>query len=195
MENPGSDPPWSDFRSELNSRLLDARTLVVNEALTPTVGARMSEQLTLMDAESEESIHVMMSSVPKGEMEVGLAVHDLLRSLAAPVTVLGAGRIVGAGVIAFVGAAADRRIALPHARFRFEEPKSQLEGGQGRDLETEAEELADRHERVVEVLASATGQPADQIAEDLSERRALDAEEAMEYGLIHRIVEHRREID
>lgn len=195
MEHQGPDLPWSDFRSELNSRLLDARTIVLNESLTSSVAARISEQLTVMDAESEEPIHVMMSSVPEGEMEAGLSVHDLLQSLAAPVTVLGAGRIVGPGVVAFAGAPSGRRFALPHARFRFEEPKSRLDGERNRDLDTEAEELADRRRRVIEMLAAATGQSEEQLSTDLDERRALEAEAAVDYGLVHRIVESRGEID
>lgn len=194
MEHQGPDVPWSDFRSELNSRLLNERTLVLNEALTSSVAARISEQLTVLDAESEESIQIMMSSVPKGEMEAGLSVHDLLQSLAAPVTVLGAGRIVGPGVVAFVGAPSGRRFALPHARFRLNEPRGRLGEGSTQDLNTKTEELSERRQRVVGVLAAATGQSEEQIATDLSDRRALEAEAAVDYGLVYRIVENRGEV-
>lgn len=195
MELPGSDLPWSNFRSKLNSRLLETRTIVVNEALTSSVAAEMSEQLTVMDAESEEPIQIVMSSVPEGDMEAGLSVHDLLQSLAAPVTVLGTGRIVGPGIVAFAGMPSDRRFALPHARFRLEEPRTDPGETPGQDLETEAELLADRRSRVIEVLQAATGQPEEQITTDLAERRALTADAAVEYGLVHRIVESRKELE
>lgn len=195
MEHQGPDLPWSNFRSELNSRLLNERTLVLNEALTSSVAARISEQLTVLDAESEESIQIMMSSVPEGEMEAGLSVHDLLQSMVAPVTVLGAGRIVGPGVVAFAGAPSGRRFALPHARFRFDEPRGRLGRGSTKDLDTEAEELSERRQRVIEVLAAATGQSEEQVSTDLSDRRALEAEAAVDYGLVCRIVENRREIE
>lgn len=194
MEFPGSEPSWSQFHSELQNRLLDARTLVLNEELTSTVTARLSEQLAVMDAQSEEPVQVLVSSVPGGDVEAGLSLHDLLQSMTAPVTVLGTGHIVGAGVLAVVATPIERRFALPHVHFRLEESKSRLEG-KGQDLESEAEEVVQRRRRVVEILSEATGQPPEQVSADLSERRTLDAEAAIEYGLIHRVVESRNEID
>jgi len=154
----------------------------------------VSERLTVLAAESAQPIQVMMSTVPGGDVEAGLSTYDLLRSLAAPVTVLGSGRIVGAGVLAFVGAPSDRRFALPHARFRLEEPRDSLEQGPPADLEEAAEAAADRRERVVSLLAAATGQPDEQIDADLSAERVFEASEAAAYGLVERVVERRRDI-
>jgi ATP-dependent Clp protease protease subunit len=195
MEYPGPDRPSSNFRSQLNSRLLDARTIVVNEAVSNSVAGQMSEQLTVLDSESAEPIQVMMSHAPGGDAEAGLSIYDLIRSLTAPVTMLGSGRIAGAGLLAFVGAAADRRFALPHARFRFEEPREAPEQGPATDLEKKAEAVAERRDRIVSLLADATGQSSDQIDDDLSAQRVFEADEAAEYGLIDRVVQSRREIE
>lgn len=194
MERTGPDVPNANFRSQLNGRLLDARTIVINEALTNRTAGRVSEQLTVLAAESGEPIQVMMSTVPGGDVEAGLSTYDLLRSLAAPVTMLGSGRITGAGVLAFVGAPSDRRFALPHARFRFAEPTDALNRGPSADLEEKAEADADRRERIVSLMAAATGQPAEQIDTDVSAQRALGASEAAAYGLVERVVQSRREI-
>lgn len=194
MEHSGPDLPNSNFRSQLNDRLLDARTIVINEALTAAVAGQVSEQLTVLEAESADPITVMMSNAPGGEGAAGLSTYDLIRSLTAPVTMLGSGRISGAGVLAFVGASADRRFALPHARFRFEEPKDVLEEGPAADLEETARAAAERRERIVALLAAATGQSEEQIDRDLSAQRGFEAAEAAEYGLIQRVVQSRREI-
>lgn len=194
MELPDADSFGDAFRSELNRRLLDERTLVLNEALTSPVAAQISEQLTVMEAESDEPILLMINSVREGEVETGLSLYDLLRSLSASVSVLATGRIVGPGILVLVGAPTERRFSLPNARFRLKGPRSSLSSGRAEDLDTEAEEVQERHRRVVEVLTAATGQPDERVATDLSEERALDAEEAVEYGLIHRVVERRDEI-
>lgn len=194
MAYSGRDRPASSFRSQLNRRLLEARTVVLNEALTASVAGQVTEQLTVLDAESAEPIKLMMSNVPGGDVEAGLSTYDHLRSLAAPVTVLGSGRIAGAGVLAFVGAPSDRRFALPHTRLRVRTPTGSLDCGSAADLTEKAAAAADRRERMVAVLSETTGQSEDQIEADLSSRRAFDPEEAVEYGLIDRVVQSRREV-
>ncbi len=195
MEHAGSDLPFSTFRSRLSGRLLDARTVVVNEALTPEVAGQIAEQLSVLDAESAEPIWIMVSNAPGGDVAAGLSTYDLVRSLAAPVTMLGSGRIAGAGVLAFVGAPSDRRFALPHARFRFEEPRDTLDEGPATDLEEKARAAAERRERVVSLLAEATGRSEEQIDTDLASQRAFEADEAATYGLLDRVVQGRGEIE
>jgi ATP-dependent Clp protease protease subunit len=162
--------------------------------LTTDVAGTLSEQLTVLVAESDEPIQIMMSNAPGGDADAGLSTYDLIRSLDAPVTILGSGRIAGAGLLAFVGAAADRRFALPHARFRFEEPREVVDEGSASDLEQQAEAAADRRRRVVTLLTRATGQSDDQIEGDLSAQRTFDADAAAAYGLIDRVVQSRGEL-
>jgi ATP-dependent Clp protease protease subunit len=194
MELPGSDRSFSDYRSQLSNRLLDARTLVLNESLTAAVAGQLAEQLAVMEAESAEPIHFVMSNAPGGEIEAALSTYDLLRSLTAPVTMLGGGRIAGAGVIVFVGAPAERRYALPHVHFQLEEPQATVDSGSATDLEAAADAAADRRERILRLLAGATGHSEERIEEDVSAQRGFDGEEAVEYGLIQRVVQSRREI-
>jgi ATP-dependent Clp protease protease subunit len=183
MESFGFEDPFSSLRDRLNRRLLDARTVVINEALTSTVAGQVSQQLVVLDNEPDDPIQVLMSSARDGELESGLSLYDLLRSMEAPVTILGSGRIAGAGVLCFVGGPTARRCALPHAQFQFTEPDAAVDPGSASDLSGEAERLRQRRERMVEILASATGQAASQVDADLEARRTFDAEEAARYGL------------
>jgi ATP-dependent Clp protease protease subunit len=195
MEPFGSDRPSSNFRDQLSNRLLDARTIVLNDELTRSTAGQITEQLAVLDAESAEPIQFIMSGAPGGEVDAGLSVYDLLRSISAPVTMLAGGRITGAGVIAFVGAASERRYALPHVRFRLEAPRERTDEGPAADLAEKAEAAQDRRKRVVYILTNATGRPPEQIEEDLTRGRAFDAQEAADYGLITRVVQNRREIE
>jgi ATP-dependent Clp protease protease subunit len=181
----------SSFRDRLTRRLLEERTIVVNEAVTGRVAGHITEQLTVLDAESAEPIRVLINNAPGGEVEAALSVYDLLRALTAPVRMLGGGRIAGAGMVAFLGAPAARRSALPHVHFAFEPPRAATTTGTGEDLGAQAEAARDRHERVVALTAEATGQSEEQIEADLDRRRTFDAEEAQAYGLVRRVVERR----
>ena len=180
MESFGFEDPFSSLRDRLNRRLLDARTVVINEALTSTVAGQVSQQLVVLDNEPDDPIQMLMSSAPEGE---GLSLYDLLRSMEAPVTILGSGRISGAGVLCFVGVPSARRFALPHAQFQFTESDVAVEPGSAADLSGEADRVRQRRERMVEILASATGQAASQVDADLEGRRTFDADETARYGL------------
>ncbi len=194
MESFRSDPPFSGFRQQLNERLLDTRTLVLNEALRSRVAGSIAEQLALLEAESADPIQFVMTTAPGGDFEAALSMYDLLRSFDAPVTMVGSGRISGAAVIGFLGAPRDRRFALPHVRFRLENPQRTAESGRGGNLEPESETLDDLREKVCSVIADTTGQSEAQVASDLSARSGFDPEEAVECGLVHRTVDSREEI-
>lgn len=183
----------SSFQDRLNSRLLDARTIVVNEPVTARVAGAIAEQLTALDAESTAPIRVLMNNAPGGEVDAALSVYDLLRSMTAPVRMLGGGRISGGGVVAFLGAPAGHRFALPHVRFGFEEPRTPAVSGTGEDVAAQAEAVRDRRARVLALIAEATGQAEAQVETDLAGGRTFDADDAQAYGLIERVVQSRRE--
>lgn len=192
MELFGSGRSEERFGSYLSRRLLEERTVVLNRALTTAVAGEVAEQLTVLDAESSAPVRMLMTHVPGGDLEAGFSTYDLLRSMTAPVKILGSGRIAGAGLLAFVGAPSERRFALPHARFRLEVPQDTLDPGM--DPEQEAKAAAERRTRLVTILAEATNQSEDRIGVDLSHRRAFDAEEALAYGFVRRVVQSRREV-
>lgn len=194
MEPFGPGGPSFHFQNHLQGRLLEARTLVVNEALTSAVAGQIAQQLTVLDAEADEPIYVLMSNAPGGDVEAALSTYDLVRSLSAPVTMLGSGRIAGPGVIAFLGASSERRFALPHVRFRLEEPREPPASGMADDVTERADAARDRRARIVGLLAEATGQSEDQADEDLTAQRAFAADEAAAYGLIARVVQSRQEV-
>ena len=182
----------NQFRDELGGRLLDARTIVVSQPISQRIGGEITEQLAVLDAESQEPIRVVMGNAPGGDFETALSTYDFLRSVSSPVTMVGGGRISGAGVVVFVGATANRRAALPHVRFRLEEPTQREDTGSASDLVEMAEQAEELRERIVRVLVDATGQENEQVQRDLRRQRAFDAEEAREYGLVDQIVESRK---
>ncbi len=191
MIGPNSGSFSSPFGASGSSQGGD-RTLVVSEALAEGVANRIVQQVALLDEQGDAPIKIVVSNAPGGDERAGLSVYDALRSTTAPVTILGSGRIAGAGVLAFVGAEAERRMGLPHVRFRLTSPRAPSHAGAAADLDAQAEEAEAHRQRIIEGLTAATGQSEEQIASDLSAQRAFDAEAAVEYGLIDRIIESRR---
>lgn len=189
--DPGSDA----FRSRLQGRLHATRTLVVSGPLSSEEGTRLTEQLAVMAEGSGDPIRMLWSGAPGGEIEAGLSLYDLIRWLDAPVTMLATGSVGGAKAIAFVGVPQEHRFALPHARFQMEMPRTPPDGGTAQDLDAAASAAADRRARIIGLLAEATGQSEDQIEADLSGHRTFEAEAAVAYGWVHKIVEHRRELE
>lgn len=193
MDFSGSGRSQERFGSSLSRLLLQDRTVVLNRALTTAVAGEVAEQLTVLDAEATAPVRILMTNVPGGDLEAGLSTYDLLRSMTAPVTILGSGRIAGAGLLAFVGGPSERRFALPHARFRLEAPREAVDAGT--DPEQMAKTAAEQRHRVVAILAEATEQSEDRIEVDLSNQRGFDAEEAVAYGFVRRVVQSRRELE
>lgn len=166
---------------------------MVNGPLTNTMAQEVAEQLTMLEADSQASVELLMSNVSGGDIEAGWSTYDLIRTVAVPVTVLGSGLLAGPGVLGFVGPPKKRRYGLPHIRVRLEDPKEAIDETD-RTVEEVAEAMEECRDQIVGLLVEATGQAAEQIATDLGSGRRFDAEEAQQYGFIDRVVQAREEI-
>ena len=168
------------------------RSIVISQAVTDELVAEVSQQLLLLDGESEAPIRVVWTSGPGGDADAALSLFDLQRSLSARVIGIGSGRLQGAAVIAFLGPKADDRYALPHVRFELDAPRSAPGGA---DVQREAERVAELRQRCADLIVEETGQSAEAVTKDMRERRTLDADAAATYGLVTRVVRTAREID
>ena len=182
--------PSDAFESRLSDRLLQRRTLMCHGPATTEAVGRWSEQLLALNADSDAPVRLVMSDIPSGDTAAALSFYDHLRAVDAPVTAVCTGRIVGAGLVAFLGAPKRRRFGLPHARFRVEAPAVDARGP--RDLEAAAAEGEWRTDRVVSLIEEATGQSESAVREAMETSRTMDAEAAVEWGLIAQVVDSPR---
>lgn len=182
------DPMRQRFSDALTGRLMEQRTLVLHEALSDGLVARVTEQLAVLSTESRDPVRVLLSLWGR-EATPGLALHDAFRSAGARVAAVATGRVSGAGIVAFCGA--DERLCLPGARFRLQEPTGAADG---RSLVADAEKTAAERKRMIHLLAEAAGQTAERVERDLEESAAFTAEEAVRYGLAGRIVERAEDV-
>jgi len=148
------------------------------------------ERLIALAEESDAPIRVLVSS-PGGHVESGDAIHDMIRFVRAPITTIGTGWVASAGTHIFLAAPKERRVCLPNTRFMIHQPGGGA-GGRASDIAIQAKEML--RERVARVIARETGQPLAKVSADMDRDYWMNAEEAIEYGIVSRVVKGHQEL-
>lgn len=144
-------------------------------------------------AEASDAPITMLISSPGGHVESGDAIHDMIRFVRAPVTVVGTGWVASAGAHIFLAAPKERRLCLPNTRFMIHQPAGGA-GGQATDIAIQAKEILRTRERIARVISKQTGKPYDTVKTDMERDFWLSAQEAIDYGIVSRIVETQNDI-
>lgn len=175
-----------------SSRLLKTRTILINGEVDQEMAEKVISQLVVLDAESHDPIRVIITS-QGGHVDSGYAILDMLRYVNSEVIALGAGWVASIAVPILFGAAKKNRYALPNTRFLIHQPSGGA-GGQASDIRIEAQEILKLRKRINELIAEETGQTVEKISEDSDRNFWMNAKEALEYGIIHKIVNGASEI-
>lgn len=170
----------------MGTRLVKARTIVVSGQIDQEVAERVISQLMILDADSHEPIKMIITS-QGGHVDSGLAIHDMMRFIQSEVIAIGAGWVASIAVPILMGAKKENRVALPNTRFLLHQPSGGA-GGQLSDIRIQAEQILKIRERLNKMLARETGQTVERIQENSDRDYWMDAEQAVEYGIIDRIV-------
>lgn len=178
---------------DLSARLLKARTILISGPIEEELAERVISQALILDAESHEPIKVFVTT-PGGAVDVGFAIHDILKYVESEVVCVGAGYVASMGVPIMLAARKERRFALPNTRFMMHQPSAGA-AGQAKDIRITAQEILKVRERLNQLIADETGQPLDKISTDSDRDFWMSAEEALEYGLISKVVANSQEIE
>ena len=186
-EKPGSD------RGSLAEQLsFKSRFVLVFGEIDDTMARRTCERLILLSQKSDAPIHVLVSS-PGGHVESGDAIHDMIRFVRAPVTTVGSGWVASAGAHIFLAPPKARRVCLPNTRFMIHQPAGGA-GGQATDIAIQAKEILRTRERIARVIATQIGRPYETVVGDMDRDFWMSASEAIEYGIVSRIVERQQDL-
>ncbi len=166
--------------------LFDSRMILLFGEINEKVARETTAQLLALSELSHEPVRLVISS-PGGHVESGDAIHDMIRFVGAPVTVIGTGWVASAGVHIYLGAAQERRYCTPNTRFLLHQPMGGI-GGSAVDMEIEAREILKMRDRLNRIIASETGQSLEQVARDTDRNHWLSPEEARDYGIVSHIV-------
>ena len=180
----------SELTLTVSSEGFRSRPLIAIRAVFGEIDMRLAErvtaQITAFAAESDKPIRVIINS-PGGHVESGDTVHDMIRFCGAPVKVIGTGWVASAGAHIFLGATKENRLCLPNTRFLLHQPTGGVRG-QASDIEIEAEEIIKMRERVNRIIARETGQTYEKIEKDTQRNFWMSAEQAVEYGIVSKII-------
>lgn len=171
---------WSDVLAE---RLHARRMVTVTGSLDTEQAQRAAAELMLLDAEGDGQVTLFVSC-PDGELDASLMLTETVELMTAPVTAMARGAVGGAAVA--VLAAAEHRLAQPHAVFMLREPRTSAEGRA--DEVAEAARVLERQlDHLREVLCRAMGATLDEVADDLRRGVVLTADDAVRRGLVHAV--------
>src|SRR5437868_7947752 len=149
-------------------------------------------RLIALAEESDSPINVLISS-PGGHVESGDAIHDVIRFVRAPVTTIGTGWVASAGTHIFIAAPKERRVCLPNTRFMIHQPGGGA-GGPSTDIAIQAKEILRTRERIAKVMSKQTGKPLAKVLADMESDFWLSADEAIDYGIVSRVIESHQDL-
>jgi ATP-dependent Clp protease, protease subunit len=178
--------------SFLEEKAFKSRTLMIFGEITDRSAADVARRLIALDADGPQPIDILVSS-PGGHLESGDAIHDIVRFIAAPVNMIGTGWVGSAATHLYLAAPRERRFCLPNTRFLIHQPSGGA-GGPASDIAIHAKEIIKARERVARTISRETGRPLEAVLVDIERDRWLSAEEAIEYGLVSRIIERKKDL-
>ncbi len=176
-----------DRAFDIYSRMLRERIIFLGTGIDDQVADSLVAQLLYLEAEDpDKDIQIYVNS-PGGSVTAGLAIYDTMQQVAPDVVTICYGLAASMGAFLLSGGAKGKRLALPNARIMIHQP---LGGAQGQavDIEIQAREILYLKDTLNGLMAEHTGQPLDKIAEDTDRDYFLSPAEAVEYGLIDRVV-------
>lgn len=187
-----STKPAEPQASPVQQALFKSRTVLIFGEIDMKLAERVTAQLLAYATEGEGDIRVIINS-PGGHVESGDTIHDMIRFVGPRVKMIGTGWVASAGAHIFLGASRENRFALPYTRFLLHQPLGGVRGPAS-DISIEAEEILKMRERINREIARETGQSYDKVVADTDRNFWMSAEEAVNYGLVSRIVNRADEV-
>jgi ATP-dependent Clp protease, protease subunit len=194
-------PPYIIERSsrgertyDIFSRLLMDRIVFLGAPVNDDVANIIIAQLLFLEADNPERDIYLYINSPGGIVSSGMAIYDTMQFLRAPVNTICMGMAASMGSFLLAAGTPGKRSALPHARIMMHQPSGGTQGTAS-DIEIQAREILYLRGKLNELYARHTGKAIEQIEADMDRDRFMSAEEAVTYGLIDKVIQHKSEVD
>ncbi|MCB9670000.1 MAG: ATP-dependent Clp protease proteolytic subunit [Alphaproteobacteria bacterium] len=180
----------------VGKHLFESRQITVFGAVDGKLAERVVAQLLALEADDPEKPITMILNSPGGSVSDGFAIYDAMRFIRPEVRVVCTGLAASIATVVLLGAPKEQRLAMPSCKLLIHQVYIPgVVRGQATDLEITARELVQTRERINQLYVEETGQPLDRVERDTNRDYWMTAEEAVEYGLIARVVTSRAELD
>ena len=175
---------------DIYSRLLKDRIIFLGEEVTDVSANIVMAQLLFLEAEDpEKDIHLYINS-PGGSVTAGMAIYDTMQYIKCDVETICMGMAASMGAFLLAGGTKGKRLALPNAEIMIHQPSGGAQG-QATEIQIAAEHILRTRQNLNKILSENTGQPLDVIRIDTERDNFMTAEEALQYGLIDKVIEKR----
>jgi ATP-dependent Clp protease protease subunit len=175
---------------DIYSRLLKDRVIFMTGQVEDHMANLIVAQMLYLESENpDKDIHLYINS-PGGSVTAGLSIYDTMQFIQPNVSTMCIGQAASMGAMLLAGGAKGKRYALPHSRLMIHQPSGGAQG-QASDIEIQANEIIKMRENLNILLSKHTGQEVETIARDTERDHYMSAEQALEYGLVDKIIETR----
>jgi ATP-dependent Clp protease protease subunit len=172
---------------DIYSRLLKDNVIFLGQPIDDNVASLVIAQMLFLEAENPEKEIYLYINSPGGSITAGLAIYDTMQYVRPDVSTISLGQAASMAAVLLAGGSKGKRFALPHSRVLLHQPLIHGLQGQATDIDIHAKDLLQLRERLNEILASHTGQTVEKIHTDTERDFILEAEAAVEYGIIDKI--------
>jgi len=173
-------------------KMLKTRTILLSGEINKDLAEKTIRQLLLLESMGDDPIRIFIDS-PGGDADAGYAIFDMIRFVKPPVWTIGMGLVASAAAIIQLASPKERRLGLPNSHYLIHQPLSGIRGV-ATDIEIHARELEKLREKINLLIAEETGVSVGQVEKDTDRDYWMNADEAVKYGLISRIVTNRNEL-
>ncbi|OAQ20779.1 ATP-dependent Clp endopeptidase proteolytic subunit ClpP [Thermosulfurimonas dismutans] len=175
---------------DIYSRLLRERIVFIGGPIDDQLANLVIAQLLFLEAEDPERDIMLYINSPGGIVTAGLAIYDTMQYVKPDVCTICLGQAASMAAVLLAAGAKGKRYALPHSRIMLHQPMGAFQG-QATDVDIQAREIIRLRELLNNILANHTGQPVERIKEDTERDFYMSSHEALKYGLVDKIIEHR----
>jgi ATP-dependent Clp protease protease subunit len=176
----------------LVQRMLKTRTILLSGEIKKDLAERTIRQLLLLEDMGDDPVRIFIDS-PGGDADAGYAIFDMIRFIKPPVWTIGMGLVASAAAIIQLASPKERRVGLPNSHYLIHQPLSGIRGV-ATDIEIHAKELDKLRDKINRLIAEETGIPYEQVEKDTDRDYWMNAGEAVNYGLISRVIINRSEL-
>ena len=177
---------------DIYSRLLKERIIFLGEEVNEVTASLVVAQLLFLEAEDTDKDISLYINSPGGSVTAGMAIYDTMRYIKCDVSTICIGMAASMGAFLLAGGTKGKRLALPNAEIMIHQPLGGAQG-QATEIEIAAKHILRTKQKLNTILAENCGQPYDVIAADTERDNWKSAQEAMEYGLIDRVIADRED--
>lgn len=175
---------------DIFSRLLNDRIIMLNEEVNSATASLVVAQLLYLEGQDPNKDISLYINSPGGSVTDGMAIYDTMQYIKCDVSTICMGMAASMGAFLLAAGTKGKRYALPNADIMIHQPSGGAQG-QATDIEIHTKHILHTKQKLNEILAANTGQPLDVIKQDTERDNFMTAQQALEYGLIDKVIEHR----